>query len=126
LLGTPNPFFDNPASYTDFGKSLVAIAAPGGDDVSYPKLNWVLDLVISSGAGPNAGGNYPFYYAGGTSMAAPHVAGVAALIIAKNGGKLSPQEVTKQLLKTADKIDGSGTSTYYGKARVNAFRAVTE
>lgn len=126
FLGTPNPFFDNPASYTDFGKSLVAIAAPGGDDAAYPKLNWVLDLVISSGAGPNAGGLYPFYYAGGTSMAAPHVAGVAALIIAKNGGKMSPQEVTKQLLKTADKIDGNGTSAYYGKGRVNAFRAVTE
>jgi hypothetical protein len=39
---------------------------------------------------------------------------------------MSPQEVTKQLIKTADKIDGNGTSAYYGKGRVNAFRAVTE
>ena len=67
-----------------------------------------------------------YSWSAGTSMAAPHVAGVAALIIAKNGGKMSPQEVTKQLLKTADKIGGNGTSAYYGKGRVNAFRAVTE
>jgi subtilisin family serine protease len=125
LNGVPNPILDIPASYTDYGKSLVAIAAPGGDFDS-DDVNWFMDMVISSGAGPNAAGNYPFYYAAGTSMAAPHVAGVAALIIAKNGGKMSPQEVTKQLIKTADKIDGNGTSAYYGKGRVNAFRAVTE
>lgn len=123
---TANPFFDHPASYTDFGKSLVAIAAPGGDYAAYPKANWSWDYVISSGAGPNAAGNYPFYYSAGTSMAAPHVAGVAALIIAKNGGKMSPQEVTKKLLNTADKIGGNGTSAYFGNGRVNAFRAVTE
>jgi len=59
-------------------------------------------------------------------MASPHVAGVAALIIGKNGGQMSPQAVTKQLLKTADKIDGNGTSLFFGKGRVNAYRAVTE
>ena len=59
-------------------------------------------------------------------MASPHVAGVAALIIGKNGGEMDPQEVTKQLLKTADKIDGQGISAYFGNGRVNAFRAVTE
>ncbi|MBW8333918.1 MAG: S8 family serine peptidase [Prolixibacteraceae bacterium] len=123
---TANPFFDFPASYTDFGKSLVSIAAPGGDNAANPKVNYTWDMVISSGAGPNETGGYPFYYSAGTSMAAPHVAGVAALIIAKNGGKMSPQEVTMQLLKTADKIDGNGISAYFGKGRVNAFRAVTE
>jgi subtilisin family serine protease len=62
----------------------------------------------------------------GTSMAAPHVAGVAALIIGKNGGEMDPGVVTKQLLKTADKVDGMGISAYFGNGRVNAYRAVTE
>ena len=62
----------------------------------------------------------------GTSMAAPHVAGVAALVIGKNGGKMSPVDVTQKLLKTADKISGTGITPYYGYGRVNAFRAVTE
>ena len=119
---TENPFFDLLASYSDYGNSLVEIAAPGGDydcDAGYP-----LDMVLSNGAGGPT--SYPFYFAAGTSMASPHVAGVAALIIGKNGGEITPHEVTKKLFKTADKIDGSGMSLYFGNGRVNAIRAVTE
>ena len=119
VKGTPDPFLDIPASYTNFGKSLVDIAAPGGDFDFYPLPYYYYDYVFSTVS-------QGYGWAAGTSMASPHVAGVAALIIAKNEGRLSPQEVTKQLLNTADKIDGSGISAYYGKGRVNAFRAVTE
>ena len=118
----PNPEFnefDIPASYTDFGKSLVNLAAPGGDFDFYPQPNFHLYYVLSTIPGG-------WSWAAGTSMAAPHVAGVAALIIGKYEGKISPQEVTKQLLKTADKLDGNGASVLYGKGRVNAYRAVTE
>jgi|WetSurSiteA1Bulk_404760.scaffolds.fasta_scaffold00212_9 subtilisin family serine protease len=110
---------DIPASYIDYGKSLVEIAAPGGDFDS-PASYYAYDMVLSTCPGPS------YFFAAGTSMASPHVAGVAALIIGKNGGTMSPQEVTKQLFKTADKIDGQGISAYFGYGRVNAFRAVTE
>lgn len=116
------PNFDLPASYTDYGRSFVEIAAPGGDEVCEEGSPY--DLILSCGTG-----NYPsyaFYFAGGTSMASPHVAGVAALIIGKNGGQMNPFEVTKKLLNTADKIDGQGISPWYGKGRVNAYRAVIE
>ena len=107
--------FDIPASYTTHGKSLVDIAAPGGDgDVALD------DMILSTG------NNNSLFWSAGTSMAAPHVSGVAALIIAKNGGDMSPQEVTKQIEKTADKVDGNGQSTFFGKGRINAYRAVTE
>ncbi len=107
--------FDIPASYTNYGKSLIDIAAPGGDgDYS------IYDFILSSG------NNNTYYWSAGTSMAAPHVSGVAALIIAKNSGQMDPHEVVKQLENTADKIDGNGQSAYFGKGRVNAFRAVTE
>jgi len=109
-------YYDVPSSYTNYGKSLIDIAAPGGDfDVNPP-----FDMILS------ASNNNSFYWSAGTSMAAPHVSGVAALIIAKNGGKMDPHSVAKQLSKTADKIDGNGKSAYFGKGRVNAFRAVTE
>lgn len=114
------PVLDIPASYTDFGKSLVDIAAPGGDFDFYPLANYQYDMVLSTSAGSS------FYFAAGTSMASPHVAGVVALIIGKNEGEMDPQEVTKQLIKTSDKIDGEGISAYFGNGRVNAFRAVTE
>jgi subtilisin family serine protease len=108
--------FDIPASYTTYGKSLIDIAAPGGDIDVYPPF----DMILSSG------NNNSLYWNAGTSMAAPHVSGVAALIIAKNGGQMDPHSVAKQLSNTADKIDGNGQSAYFGKGRVNAFRAVTE
>jgi subtilisin family serine protease len=124
-----NGSLDIPASYTNYGKSLVALAAPGGDS-DFPGLDsygypyFRFDMILSSGAGGPT--SYPFYFASGTSMASPHVAGVAALIIGKNGGQMDPHEVTKQLFKTADKIDGQGMSPYFGYGRVNAFRAITE
>ena len=114
------PRLDIPSSYIDFGKSLVDMAAPGGDFDFYPSVNYYWDMVLSTSSGPSV------WWASGTSMAAPHVAGVAALIIAKNGGKMNPQDVVKQLYKTADKIDGTGISAYFGNGRLNAYRAVTE
>lgn len=110
----PASNYDIPASYTTYGKSLVDLAAPGGDwDVSQ------FDMIVSTGS-------TGYYFSAGTSMAAPHVSGVAALIIAKNGGQMDPFAVAQQLSKTADKIDGNGQSEYFGKGRVNAFRAVTQ
>ncbi|HSJ69022.1 MAG TPA: S8 family serine peptidase [Anditalea sp.] len=107
--------FDIPASYTTHGRSLVDFAAPGGDsDVA------VTDMILS------AGNNNSFYWSAGTSMAAPHVAGVAALIIGKNGGQMDPLEVEKKLTNTSDKVDGNGNHVYFGQGRVNAYRAVTE
>jgi len=114
----PTTNLDLIASYSNTGRSLINIAAPGGG-VDSDKVLWYYDMVLSTTSGG-------YTWAAGTSMASPHVAGVAALIIGKNGGQMAPIEVTKQLLKTADKIDGNGASVLYGNGRVNAFRAVTE
>ena len=122
---TPIPQFDILASYSNYGYSLVEIAAPGGDfdcTKGYP-----YDMILSTGSGPDpVTRRWSFYFSSGTSMASPHVAGVAALIIGKNGGEMDPNEVIKQLFKTADKVDGEGISEYFGNGRVNAYRAVAE
>ena len=109
---------DLPASYSNIGRSLVTVGAPGGD-FDHPGGYWYYDMVLSSIPGG-------WGWMAGTSQASPHVAGVAALIIGKNGGEMDPHEVEKQLVKTADKIDTNGNSIFYGKGRVNAYRAVTE
>ncbi|NLP57870.1 S8 family serine peptidase [Lutibacter sp. B1] len=108
---------DELASYSNYGNSLVDLAAPGGDFDS-PYSFYYYDMVLSTISNG-------WSWSAGTSMASPHVAGVAALIIGKNGGEMNPHEVEKKLFETADKID-KNNSAYYGYGRVNAFKAVTE
>lgn len=119
-LAGVDPFLDIPSSYTDYGRSLVDIAAPGGDSDFYPQPYWQYDMILGIGS------DNTYWLSDGTSFASPHVAGVAALIISKNGGDITNHSVEKQLLKTADKIDTNGKSLFLGNGRVNAYRAVTE
>lgn len=68
----------------------------------------------------------------GTSMAAPHVAGTAALVLNTSVGaydlngnnKWDPDEVQKKLQDTATDLGNSGFDNLYGWGSVNAFRAV--
>ena len=127
---------DRPASYTNFGQSAIGLAAPGGDFVlpgnapctvalipagTITRPCWVFDLVMSPGSIP---GNTGYFWAAGTSMAAPHVAGVAALIISKNGGPMHPAQVEAKLRQSADDLGKPGNDDFYGAGRVNALRAV--
>ena len=118
-----NVFLDNLASYSNFGRSVIDFAAPGGDFV-YPGEDpctiaglvrpcWVFDLVFSTGNGG-------WYWSAGTSMAAPHAAGVAALIVGANGGDMKPAQVERELRKTADDLGQPGNDPFYGMGRVNA------
>jgi subtilisin family serine protease len=110
---------DVPASYTNFGQSAIDFAAPGGD-FDYPAFPiYLYDMILSSG-GANG-----WYFAAGTSMASPHVAGVAALIISKNGGSMKPAQVEAALRASADDLGKPGNDDYYGAGRVNAHKAVT-
>jgi subtilisin family serine protease len=58
----------------------------------------------------------------GTSQAAPHASGVAALIVDEIGSG-RPAQVKARLLQTADDLGQPGTDPYFGKGRVNALAA---
>ena len=59
---------------------------------------------------------------GGTSMAAPQVAAVAALLFELG---LTNEEIVDRILCTADDLGEPGRDPLYGYGRVNALRAVT-
>ena len=98
-------FWDLPWYGTNYGQSLISFAAPG---------DWILSDI----------NNNKFAYWSGTSQAAAHVAGVAALIIGQNGGSLHPAQVESVLKQSADDLGKPGNDDYYGKGRVNAYKAV--
>jgi hypothetical protein len=128
--------FDRPASYTNYGQSAIELAGPGGDGVyagggtcSKPAIPTgtvsgpcaLFDLVMAPcRGGGTSNGSYCF--AAGTSMAAPAVSGVAALIVGKYG-PMAPAQLEAILRQTADDLGKPGNDDFYGKGRVNAFRA---
>ena len=95
---------DRHAFFSNFGKQSVDVSAPGVNIYS----TW-------------PGGSYQ--YASGTSMAAPHAAGIAALVEAAQPGA-SDVGVKTLLLRTADPIAALASMTASG-GRLNAASAVS-
>ena len=83
------------AYYSNFGPA-VAVAAPGGD-MRGGAAGGILST-LNNGANAPGADSYAYYQ--GTSMAAPHVAGVVALMLAKNPS-LAPDEVAARLKSSA-------------------------
>jgi subtilisin family serine protease len=67
------------------------------------------------------GGGY--CYKSGTSMAAPHVAGLAAVLLAQRPG-LTPEQITQRLAETAHDLGEPGWDPYTGWGRIDAYAAL--
>ena len=121
-LNQENP--DTAAFYTNYGTSVIDVAAPGGNwdfGLSFP-FPAVYDWVFSTYPGDPGGWAWGY----GTSGSAPHVSGVAALIIGKNGGEMHPAQVKAIIEQSADDLGKPGMDDYYGRGRINAYNAVTK
>ncbi|MFD0275331.1 S8 family serine peptidase [Kitasatospora sp. NPDC127111] len=106
------------ASYSNFGRGVIDVAAPGGDGATgvYSTL---------------PGGKYGTK--SGTSMASPHVTGVAALIASTNPA-FTPADIRAKLAAQANDLacpasDGRCTGTtannaFFGEGQVDALKAV--
>ncbi|SYZ72446.1 Thermophilic serine proteinase (modular protein) [Candidatus Zixiibacteriota bacterium] len=109
--------------YTSYG-STIDICAPGGDlNVDQNGDGYVDGVLQQTHDGTNYG-TFGYYFYEGTSMACPHVAGVAALLIAKAGGSMTPDAVRAALQNTATDLGATGWDQYYGYGLVNPTAAL--
>ena len=141
--------------YSSFGISTADLVAPGGDSIFGHTAAAANGRVLSTWPASMpctrkvVEGTAVYCYLQGTSMASPHVAGVAALVISRYG-KMSPGRVAAYLQQTADPQPcpselplgyltflgaddgqvqtcqgGAGHNSWYGAGQVNALSAVT-
>jgi subtilisin family serine protease len=109
---------DAPAYYTNYGRSAINVAAPGGNNNTFvyaacSQTSLVIPVCQT--------GTY-IVGAQGTSMASPHVSGAAALLVAS--GVRNPAQIRAALQRTADDLGQKGTDPFYGKGFLNVARAV--
>ena len=131
--------FSTLAYYSNWGKSVVTVGAPGGNaallvvngdagsctvvgtlrTISNPC--YAFDMIMSTVRGTSTS-NYNWTQ--GTSMASPVVAAIAALVIEKSGGTATPSQVRAAIQQAATDLGKPGEDAEYGAGYVNAFRAI--
>jgi serine protease len=120
------------ADYSNDGSGLTLVAPGGGADANLPgdpncrpegpPGRDVYQVTFTGSSFTKFG--MPSGYEG-TSMATPHVAATAALIIASGvlGRHPTPAQITARLKATATKLGGGGDERLYGAGLVNAAAA---
>ena len=105
---------DNKPDYSNgVGTAKWGMSAPGGGSTLAP----VQDLIWSTWPMPEK-----YNYDAGTSMAAPHVAGAAAVLRSLG---MSPQATVDRLLSTAKDLGPPGRDSTFGAGRLDVAKAVS-
>jgi len=107
------------APYSNFGASL-DIVAPGGDTSVDQNGDGYGDGVLQQTFNPSTKQRnaFGYWFFQGTSMATPHVAAGAAMVIG-NGNATTPDNVRAALQSTADDLGAAGWDSLFGNGLMN-------
>jgi len=139
VLTGPWTDVDTHAFYSNFGRKAIDVAAPGGNSSFGPALPapasrsvfvWAPCSQTAIFTNPTTGAKFfpcaasPIFLIGaqGTSMAAPHVTGTAALLVSILGR--NPDAIKARIDDSADQIGSIQMRGFYGNGRLNVARAV--
>lgn len=108
------------AYYSNYG-ATVEVTAPGGE--TFTASNGVLSTLDTGLTTPANSNSYAYYQ--GTSMAAPHVAGLASLVLGQNPG-MTPAQLLTHLQATARPFPSGSTcnTSNCGAGIVDAYNAL--
>jgi subtilisin family serine protease len=128
---------DRPAYYTNYGTNAINNAAPGGDFTQGEPaaIRGVKSLCTSHSVHDALAvckpldtplGVFGINYASGegTSGAAPHVAGLGALLDSQYQGTLNGSQIITAIQQNADDLGKPGADPFYGKGRINSCRTL--
>jgi len=111
------------APYSNYGQSLDLVAPGGNTSLDQNKDGYPDGVLQQTFTITGAKITWGYYFFQGTSMASPHVAGVAALVIAK--GVTGPDNVRAALETTAEEKGTASWDEIYGWGLVDAAAALT-
>ncbi len=107
------------ASYSQYGTDL-DIVAPGGDNADRNGDGYIDGVLQQTFSGTPQ--DWAYWFFTGTSMAAPHVTGIAALLVST--AVTDPNDVREALQSTATDLGAAGWDQEYGWGLVDAYAAL--
>jgi serine protease len=113
--------YDQTRAYYSTTGSFVDLSAPGGDINVDQNGDGYVDGILQQTFGNNPK-DWGYWFYEGTSMAAPHVSGVAALLIST--GVTGPDAVREALEATAEDLGTPGKDAEFGWGLVDAYAAL--
>ncbi|MDQ1275083.1 MAG: serine protease [Euryarchaeota archaeon] len=110
------------SDYSNYGEAL-DVVAPGGDGIDRNGDGYG-DGILQNTFNPTTKNpkDFGFWFFSGTSMATPHISGVAALLISQRAN--GPDEVRAAIESTTKDLGANGWDTSYGYGLINAKAAL--
>ena len=125
LIAAAGNVYGDPVYFPASHEDVIAVSATNQNDENVSSaFGFELDLVAPGSLMVTTARGGLYSYVSGTSVAAPLVSAVAALMSAINA-RLSAEQLKGYLLQTADDLGEEGKDVIYGYGKINAHKAVT-